>query len=313
MKHLFRIFKVSVYDIYRYWRYSGVANKDRRHPSKAALITKYYHMIEKGLALPAPRPGFGQDAIRKLCDLVSSSLADGSCPAETILAIDAIAGYKAFNDSHGAPNPAWIDALLEQARANHICASAEPTRLTCRLGEDDRESHLSFLLHRSSARKFSERDVSDAILEKAARAAQSAPCVCNRQAGRLHFLRRDEHKSAALALQNGNRGFGADASVVAIVTIDLAEFLEVSERYQCWIDGGMFAQNFLLGLHAQGVGACPLNWSVHVGRDRALRRLGHIPESEQVLMMVAIGHVDEKYQVARSHRRPTASIARTHR
>jgi len=115
-------------------------------------------------------------------------------------------------------------------------------------------------------------------------------------------------KQQMLACQNGNRGFGDTAPVVALVTVDLRNFLDASERYQGWIDGGLFAMNLLLGIHAQGYGACCLNWSALPAQDKAVRGLGVIPPHESIIMMIAIGGLREKFKVARSPRRGIESV-----
>nr|WP_246870418.1 nitroreductase family protein [Novosphingobium sp. SG707] len=163
---------------------------------------------------------------------------------------------------------------------------------------------------RHSVRHFSDAPVPDEVLTAAARAAQAAPCVCNRQASRVTFARDPQIRSKLLSCQNGNRGFGDTAPIVALITTDLRSFMEPSERYQAWIDGGLFAENLLLAFHAMGYGACPLNWSAMPGQDRQLRALDIVPESEQVIMMVAIGAPHEQSRVARSQRYDVRDVMR---
>lgn len=265
-------------------------------------------MVEKGLSLPSPRPGFGEDAVRKLCGLVLESIEANQNAYETSLAVNALESYRQFNDQHGVTVPTHVTGLLHRAASLGVHPSA-PAIKHMQARTTPPSSSLEFLTSRSSVRNFSHEGVPDEVLAAAARAAQSAPCVCNRQAGRIHFVKDEKARSRVLALQNGNRGFGATAPVIAVISIDLSEFLEANERYQCWIDGGMFAQNFLLGIHAQGYGACPLNWSAPVARDRAFHRLGIVPDNEQVLMLVALGALKKSYRVAASQRRSLETVA----
>jgi len=302
--------KASFYDYRRFHVYSGIFRRYRDEASLGALITKYYHMIEKGLSLPAPRPGFGYQAVHDLSLLVTQAMRDQLCAHETTLAIDAIFGWRAFNEASGVPIPSWVDALLEDARRAKIPISGLPTKNPVDASGSLGADHLSFLMSRSSVRNFAATDVPSIVLERAVQTAQSAPCVCNRQASRIYFFSDAARKLALFACQNGNRGFGDSVPVLALITVDLREFVEPSERYQGWIDGGMFAMNFLLGLHAQGYGACALNWSALPEQDQRLRKLGVIPEYENVLMMIAIGERKQGLKVARSERRPTAGIVR---
>lgn len=309
LKYVYGYLKVFTYDTYRFIRYSGVLRKHTFAPSRGAQITKYYHMVEKGLALPSPRPGFGEQALRDLCAQVNSAIQDGVCRNEVNLAIDAISGYNRFNEGNGVPVSPWIAQTLKNAGDRRPDQTGAPVKSAAAYPKDP-DRGLEFIGSRVSVRHFSGAQVPEEVLLKAARAAQAAPCVCNRQASRIYFLRDLEKKKAALSFQKGNRGFGDTAAVIAIITVDLAEMLEPTERYQHWIDGGLFAQNFLLGIHAQGYGACPLNWSSPISCDIGIRKLGYIPGSESIIMMVAVGGLVEDCKVARSERRPLQDVVK---
>jgi nitroreductase len=299
--------RLVTYDAMRFMRYSGVFRKGGHQPSTAALITKQYHRIEKGLALAAPRPGFGEPGIKELCELVSRSIRQGTSTNETTLAIDALAGYRDFNIGHGIQPKVWLVETLALAASAGIHPNGLPTkRGTASWAASD---GIAMITSRASVRHYSDAPVPDSVIESAISVAQHAPCVCNRQSGRIHVIRDPAIKAIALSHQNGNRGFGESAPAVAIVTVDQSEMLEPTERYQHWIDGGMFAQNFLLGLHVQGYGACPLNWSASTAKDRAIRKaLGFIDDAETIIMMVSIGVPAEGHSVARSERRPSSEV-----
>src|SRR3546814_1994141 len=71
----------------------------------------------------------------------------------------------------------------------------------------------------------------------------------------------------ALSLQNGNRGFGHEIPCLLILCTDLSAFDTAGERYQHWIDGGMFSMSLVWALHALGYSSCCLNWSkTQIGR-----------------------------------------------
>jgi nitroreductase len=301
--------RASYYDYRRFSVHSGISRRYQDEASLGALITKYYHMIEKGLALPAPRPGFGRQAVHDLSVLVTQAMRDGVCTREVTLALDAIAGWRAFNDRNGVPVPLWVNALFDEARRRGIAISGFPVKTPVAALKVKGGDHLHFIRSRSSVRNFANTPVPREVLDHAVEAAQSAPCVCNRQASRIYFFTDTAKKQSVFACQNGNRGFGDSAPVAALITVDLREFVEPSERYQGWIDGGMFAMNFLLGLHAQGYGACALNWSALPEQDQRLRSFGVIPEHETVIMMVAIGGLKSEFTVARSERRPISDVA----
>ena len=133
--------------------------------------------------------------------------------------------------------------------------------------------------------------------------AQWTPSVCNRQAWRVYCFHDPDAKRAVLAHQNGNAGFGHQASWVFVITCDVANFVSVGERNQAWVDGGMFAMSLLYAIHSLGLGACALNWSKEKEDDRALRRTAGIDDRDVIIMLAAVGHLPEKLRVAHSVRK----------
>ena len=58
----------SVYDLQNFLRYSFDENKLRTKEEYIASLTKQYHTIEKALALPSPRVGFGEKKLKFLLE-----------------------------------------------------------------------------------------------------------------------------------------------------------------------------------------------------------------------------------------------------
>jgi nitroreductase len=170
-----------------------------------------------------------------------------------------------------------------------------------------------FFFSRHSCRNFDTERLLDlnAVREVVA-VAQSAPSVCNRQGGRLHYLSDPQDIDAALALQSGNRGFRQTVRHLAIITADRRAFSEATERNQGWIDGGLFAMTFVWALHARGYASCMLNWSMGVTATRRLREAIGIPDYEDVICMVAFGHAATDSRRARSERLAPSTVLIEH-
>ena len=49
--------------------------------------------------------------------------------------------------------------------------------------------------------------------------------------------------------------------MLLIIAMDLKAFVPAHERYQHWIDGGMFSMSIIYALHSLGLSSCCLNWS----------------------------------------------------
>lgn len=295
-----------VYDARRYARWShGGALAQTRAQLEAALI-KQMHGIEKGLALAAPRPGFGQPKARALAERVDEWRAAHGFGGMALSAAAILREYRDFNARAGVPLPwldAWLDSLETPAPAPPPGGTIALTREA--VAADVARGGDAFFASRHSIRQFADAEVPMADVERAVAMAQKTPSVCNRQGPRVYCF---ENAMDALRWQPGNAGFGHLASRALVVTADLQAFHGPGERNQCWIDGGMFAMSLVYALHALGYGTCTLAWSMRAGPDRRMRAALGIPDSEAVIMMIAVGVLPESFSVALSLRRPLSDV-----
>jgi nitroreductase len=301
------------YDLARFRTFSGMCGlKDRA--IHAAAIIKTYHRVEKGLALAKPRPGFGLPAVRQLLSEVRSYIDTYESDRVTRSALNTLCEYQAFNTRQGVAAEPDIEQGIADlfARQGSVAADCQDGGTQVVFREDihaaARKDMFPFFFSRYSVRQFDNQKVDIALIEQAVRMAQKTPSVCNREAGRVAVIQHKPLQEKAFALQNGNRGFGDQADKVLIVGADLRCFLNVGERYQAWIDGGMFAMSLVYALHSLGLGTCCLNWSVEPEADRALRAELNLPQEWAIIMMIAVGHLTERFAVAQSPRRPLSEV-----
>jgi nitroreductase len=272
------------------------------------------HALEKGLALPEPKPGFGVD---KCLSLMSEAKRfHQQYGSDSILAyiedvLNSMLSFHAADEKlhqhlteklagcsliFAGANRDWTrrGGLLKLGRAQ-VLAAAPP-------------DPFEFFNRRHSVRDFSSDAVDVDQLKLAAQIAQLAPSVCNRQTGRIHYSMDPEKIRRILACQRGNAGFGDRAPMVCIITSEVGVFNKPGERNQQFIDGGLFAMTFALGLHSLGLGACFLNWSVTAQEDRKLRASIDLPNSESVIVVMVVGHLKPEFVVAASPRQPVNDI-----
>ncbi len=303
-----------LYDSLRYLRYSSTFWYGSRD-NLASRITATYHAVERGLALPEPRPGFGASNIGYLVEAVHEYIDRHGLDSSLSPSAAALASYLQFNEESGlpdCPHRAEIEGLLRELRP--IRGEDGPGG-TIRLTREEimkatEGVTADFFMKRYSIRQFSAREVGAADIDAAIAVAQKAPAVCNRQECHVYVVHDRALIQKMLAIQ-GTRGFNHQVNKLLVVTNRLTAFYGTEERNQCWIDGGLFAMCLVLGLHARGLGTCCLNWSKSVPPDRAMRELLKIPSPEVIIMLVAVGHLPDELKVARSPRRPLES-ARHH-
>ncbi len=305
--------RAAFHDWRMYLRHSGLLGLHSRGALEADII-KSYHRIEKGLALSAPRPGFGADAVALLTASTRKYLSRFEPDKTSLAAVNTLGEYLAFNARHGLamPDLAATVGILREAHAGCVAHGEGGTREVTKAEILSRSQVdlRSFLEARHSIRQFSPDPVDMGLIEEAVRMAQKSPSVCNRQAGRVYAVGDRDKQVRMLALQNGNRGFGDQADKLLVVTASLDCFLTVGERYQCWIDGGLFAMTLIYALHSLGLGTCCLNWSVLPQVDRAFKAVAGIPENQAIITLVAVGHLPECLRIAQSPRRPIDEVFR---
>lgn len=165
---------------------------------------------------------------------------------------------------------------------------------------------------RRSTRDFTPMPVDPGLVTRAVQIAQLSPSACNRQPWKLHLYDRPDDIARLLALQNGNRGFGQNVPLLAVLCCDLGGFFDATERVEPALDGGLFLMSLLLALQAQGLASCCLNWCVPPDIDRKGHAAGNIPANEKILTFLAIGHPAPGAVVPLSARRPLSDVIVSH-
>lgn len=311
LRSYFELRRYSAYDFRRYSAHSSTRTVKLSVAQGDAELTKLYHSVEKGLTLVPARPGFGAVIVEKLVAGLSRRLAVPETWTQTCGdGIDALIGYRAFNAQAGLPPNPEVDRLVAASIEKKLVPGVAPIK---RVRRADIQRAIdfdarAFFWSRHSVREFSPGPLDMKEFLAAIDLARSSPSVCNRQSGRVRYVVNDGGNLQFLKHQNGNRGFGSTAQAILIITSELSAFVDATERYQGWIDGGMFAMSVILGLHAKGFGACCLNWSQGDAADLALRKDLDLAPSETVIMLIAAGNMPEEFSVARSHRLPAEQV-----
>lgn len=301
------------YDARWFARWSSVAEVPRNEHQLQALVCIDYHRIEKGLSLRSPRVWFGERVVKRLLKNIELYLTTYGPHPTVVAALSALEEYCRSNPGDDARQAALYEQITRLKSQAPEADGAEPLGGTVTVRKEDvlracQRDLREFFESRASIRQFSEEPVDLALITEAVRMAQRTPSVCNRQPGRVHVLCSKEDKAAALACQSDNRGFGEEIDKLLIVTADLCSFVEVGERNQCWIDGGLFSMSLVYALHSLGLATCCLDWSADYVRDQQLRRLGFIPDREVVIMMIGVGHFADEFKIAKSSRRDIREV-----
>ena len=309
--HLSRLWLVVQNEV-RFWR--GVfydASRFRRHAwlhrthsdeSRDARMLADAHFLEYGMALREARPGFG---FVRAARLARDLLGGGHKSEAGGIGLATLRAWAVFNDGD---LPAEVRRTILELEPVHAPGSAGIKAL--RLSDTDRPKdidYLAFAKSRHSVRQFGTGSVPEDKIKRAAEAAQHAPSSCNRQTCHLHVWTDPQMVERVRRHQAGNRTFGHELGGIAVVTSDLRHWEHAGERYQAWIDGGLFAMTFVHALHSEGLGTCMLNWSVDARKDRELRNEIGLDDAHLIIVLVGFGTLPPDLTVCASPRLPLAT------
>jgi len=279
-------------------------------------LTLAYHIVEKGLTMPVPRPGFGKKVVISLCDTIlkydkmNLPLND----LEFKQSVSVITEYYEFHKEIGfkldADAKEKVEIIVDKYKGIEGLKQKELTKDA--YFQDINKPFDSFCNSRYSVRNYTEEVIPLPILFDCIDLAQKSPSFCNRQPTRVHIVKSNKLKNSILELQNGNRGFGHLAETLIVLTSVISTTKDIHERNENHLNGGMFIMTLLNALHFNKIGACSLNWSVSNDKDEKLRKLIDIPENEVILMIISCGYVPDKLSLASSPRKKAKEITITH-
>lgn len=312
IKSSLRILYGFYYDFVRYFRYGGWKESNNLR-YREYLAVRIYHKLEKCMSFSDRRVDAGQNAAHELIKFYERKPKNQELGYHESIGLTVLNNYRDQSDiplalSHRIQ--LLLDAFSHKSHENtEYKGYIELVKNSIFSFATNFDSAESFFNTRHSLRSFSNQKVDIDHLSRAINLARSTPSVCNRQSWRCYYIIDDRQLiDYALEFQSGNRGFGHRVPCLLIITSDLSAFHDSSERYQNWIDGGMFSMNLLLAIHSLNLGACPLNWSRGPGRDSAFRNKFKIPDNENIIMMIGVGHYPEQYRVCESARKPLSEM-----
>jgi nitroreductase len=302
-----------LYDLGRYIRYAGWRSSLNSVEARNYYMVKVYHTLEKSLSFTNRKPGSGWAGANTLIKALEQSFTLNGTGYHDLVAITVL---KKFAEAEITHQPEKTAALIKRlikveslsnrsipfydnsGAINHDKTAFDKGRLAI---------PENFFMSRYSLREFSDEKISAEALSRALEMAMKSPSACNRQSWHVYHLE-GELAQQALAFQDGNRGFGHKIKELLIITTDLRAFVSPRERYQHWIDGGMFSMSLILALHSIGIASCCLNWSQSGRADIKFRKVIKISPQHTVMMMLAIGYPNEQNTVCASPRRPISEV-----
>lgn len=303
----------KIYDIYYHLRFCFNNNKLSDKANLEFYLTKQYHIVEKGLALPSPRPGFGVEKVTLLLNKGNDYIEKYGVSQLTSSIAQCLINYLSFNEgvnyNLNKDFKKNIESFIAKDKLNFQGGVRDVTKN--KIQQLAKKPFNEFVTSRHSIRDFASTDVNIELVHESINLAKFAPSVCNRQAWQAHYYKDKSIIKDLLTIQNGNGGFTESINSLLIITGDIKGFSKY-ESNQLFVDGGLFSMNLMLALHYSGLGTCPLNTCFPYIVESKVKKIANIPRNERLIMMLAVGNLKDEFKIAISERKANENILKIH-
>ena len=305
------------YDTYYYSKHSNVFSINTLNKLEAKIILDY-HSIEKGLLFSQTKFGFAKDKIIRLNKLLKNKkVILNSDNSQINIAYCIMCEYYELHKNNNFDISSFFSEQDYIQYKNILRSNYRPEFSgVYNFTKEEFFSHSvssfdKFSESRKSVRNFTINKIDDSLIKKAITLSKNAPSVCNRQPSKVYYIKDKEKIEDALDLQAGLNGFSDNIHQLLVVTTDVNYYYSVGERYQYYIDGGVYLMNLLYALHFYNIAACPANWAKEKDDEKKLKQIIPIKNSEKVICLIAIGEADENFRTTLSKRRDTEELLTT--
>lgn len=268
-----------------------------------ARLIFHAHAIEKGLSHENMRYGFGKKALKGLAEAMREHKKNRpDKPTEAY--INAISVIRSYVDVHGSTGhdishlDDILGPILDEVKG---CKSDIGGAKNVTKSRTDSKDFKDLFNNRHSVRAFSSAPIDQSKVVEAINISTKAPSICNRQSSRVRVLSDKKKIEDVLRLHGGLSGYETPPMLITVTT-DNSSLVELFERNQGYVDGGLFAMSLLLALEYEGLATCSLNAMFRYRIEKRIRRLLDIRESENIVMFIAVGNPKEKVSVPKSFR-----------
>lgn len=273
---------------------------------KAGNLIRYTHSMEKGMSIAEPRLGFGHEKQRNMISLMEElrHSKDGFHQEAVMMAVSALRAYVDYHIAREYDDE-MIRRIAEYLSTYSVSFDAKEYGGVMNVDREgmnvDREAAEKLFLTRHSIRDFEDSEVDESTLMCAVKLAQKAPSACNRQGVRVYIINHN-HADALKKWTTGTGGFEKAIKEFILITAKQSVY-DINERYQYIVSASMYAAYLSLTLHAYGLGACVIQRGVVFNEGwREVRDRLNIPKDEQVICILGVGNLKDRYVVPVSHR-----------
>lgn len=273
------------------------------------------HMIEKGLTMRPRRDTFATGYIEETIEVLGRAMAAGvldTASAETDWMYAVLDEYFVATADSDAPQIVRARGAFERMRQrwDEIPGANGPHHPEPLSADVDIDELVRLARGRRSVRWFKPDPIPRDVVERALEVGVEAPTACNRQPYRFEIFDDPESVRKVASVPMGTAGYAEQIPGIVVVVGDLSAFFDERDRHLIYIDSCLASMGFVMGLEAQGIGSCCINWPDITARDIEMRNLLGLADHERVIMLIAYGIADPTGLVPASAKKPIESARR---
>ncbi|WP_299116121.1 nitroreductase family protein [uncultured Winogradskyella sp.] len=280
--------------------------------SNQAFLRRSTHRIEKGLIVPKQKKHYALGYIYDTCRILRVTYKDIDEKSLSWVVDVLDAYFKRADDT--------LDVIKKSKKEfdairSKISIQQEPNIKSIPFEHKELEAskiafsdYLKLTERRHSVRYFENGLVDKTLIENAVSAGLQSPSACNRQPFEVLVLQDKNVISKAVELPMGVQTFKDEIKNLAIVLGDLSYYSEERDRHIIYIDSGLFVMSFVLGLEAQGLSSCVINWPDIEERENSLYKQFKIPKHKRCICFIAFGYAKSKGLVPFSEKKEASDI-----
>lgn len=284
MRHLISSFKNYILYIVH------ILKIQRRGQSEVYEIMQLAHRLEKGLVNKNPKPMWGWEKAERLCFLLSSN--QNSISYETGLSV--LQKYLE-NKSKISSEKKLADDLQKKFRfpdssvLGGLCNINRPV-----FSSDKIRTFEMIVKSRHSTRNFDNKEIDILKLNEAISLALHCPSACNRQAYNCYIVLDEKRKKIGVE----------DESAASIYITGVIDAYTIDEMLDWIVSPSIFVGYLTLTLHIQGIGGCIYRKDLvrNTEYNKKVKELCNIPDNEQLILEIRIGHYPKTINTAVSNR-----------
>ena len=279
--------------------------KNRNQENLEAKIIFHYHSLEKGLSNINFREGFGERAYKPLIKTMHEFSQKGfnknSIAYQSGLSV--LQEYVLRHESTDVDTSFITEEIKKLSESNSIQQLGGVFNLSKKeVVESSLGDFKSLALNRFSVRDFSNKPIELDIIKEALNIAKKTPSVCNRQPWHNYIIRDKNLIKSVLKVQGGFTGHGNNIDTLILVASNNNYLSNYTERNQGFTDCGMYSMSLIYSLQYLGLATCALNANLNLDRDSKVRKMLDVPESQNLVMFIAVGQYEDKFKVPKSPR-----------